>query len=484
MMDDDKPKEECAIFGIFNHEKSADFTRLALHAMQHRGQDSTGIITCDNQGNFHSHKGLDIVDNVFKHQYIIDKLSGKHAIGHNRYSTTGDKEFRNIQPLYADLHIGGIAIAHNGNLTNNRSIKSDLIERGSIMQTTTDSEVFLHLLARAQGKLEDRLLQTSKKVSGAFSLVCLTGDKLIGYRDSLGIRPLVLGEKDGCYMLASETVAFDIIGANYIRYIKPGEMIIIHEQGLQAIETLPPKKPRTCLFEYVYFARPDSYVDDINVYEARYNIGIELAKQSPVDADIIVPIPDSGTPSALGYSQESRIPFQLGIIRNQYKSRTFIEPVQEIRHLSVLMKHNANKIVLHNKRVVLIDDSIVRGTTSQKIVQLVRDAGATEVHLRIASPPVLYPCYYGIDLADEEELIARKFGHDMESFAKVLGADSIAFLSIERLYWAINKEIRNPDQPQFTDHYFTGDYPTLLEDQKNPHLHQPSLLHNISHIGS
>ena len=454
---DDKLHEECGVFGVFGHEDAAALTALGLHALQHRGQEATGIVAFDG-AQFTAERHVGLVGDVFGKHGHTAKLKGPHAIGHVRYSTTGDSVARNVQPLFADLAAGGLAIAHNGNLTNARSLRDELVRGGAIFHSTSDTEVIIHLTALSEYKpVADRLIDALKRVEGAYSLVALTSKKLVGVRDPYGVRPLALGKLDDAWILASESCAFDIIGAESVRDVEPGEMIVITHEGLESLKPFAPKPHRFCIFEYVYFARPDSIVEGRNVYEVRRNIGRELAREAPTAADMVVPVPDSGVPAALGFAEASGITFELGITRNHYVGRTFIEPLDRIRHLGVKLKHNPNRQKLKGKRVVLVDDSIVRGTTSKKIVEMVREAGASEVHFRIASPPTTHSCFYGVDTPDREDLLAHKFGVDeMRDFIQ---ADSLAFVSKDGLYRAVGEAQRNVDAPQFCDACFSGDYP-------------------------
>ncbi len=463
--DDDKLHEECGVFGIYGHPDAAAHTVLGLHALQHRGQEAAGIVAFEGR-RFNSHRCMGLVSDNFNSEKIIGGLPGNSAIGHNRYSTSGETILRNVQPLYADLATGGFAIAHNGNLTNAWTLRKQLVQAGSIFQSTSDTEVIIHLIATSTYLNEiDRLIDSLRKVEGAYSLVMLTKDGLIGARDPLGVRPLVMGRlTDGAYILASETCALDIIGASFIRDIEPGEIVTITDQGLQSIKPFPVAKPRPCIFEHIYFSRPDSYVNNASVYQMRKQIGMELARESAVAADLVIPVPDSGTPAAIGYSHEAGIPFELGIIRNHYVGRTFIEPSDQIRHLGVKLKHNANRWEIAGKKVILVDDSIVRGTTSIKIVDMVRNAGAAEVHMRIASPPTTNSCFYGVDTPERSKLLASQM--DVEQMAKFIGADSLAFISIDGLYRAVGEAGRISDSPQYCDACFTGDYPISLTDEK------------------
>jgi amidophosphoribosyltransferase len=454
--------EECGVFGIFGHPDASAITALGLHALQHRGQEAAGIVSFDGRV-FHSEKKLGLVGDSFSDRNTIERLEGLSAIGHVRYSTTGGTVLRNVQPLFAELETGGFAVAHNGNLTNGLTLRRNLVRDGAICQSTTDTEAIVHLVARSRkDRIVERFMDALRQLEGAYSLVALTNKKLIGARDPLGIRPLVLGELDGRYILASETCALDIIGAHFVRDVENGEIVVISEEGIESIRFAPRQRMRPCIFEYIYFSRPDSLVNGRNVYEVRKAIGAELAREARADADVIIPVPDSGVPAAIGYAQTCGIPYELGIIRNHYVGRTFIQPTQSVRELGVRMKHSANRAVIAGKRIVLVDDSLVRGTTSVKIVRMMREAGAREVHFRIASPPITHPDFYGIDTPEREKLLAAT--HDLEGMRDYIGADSLAFLSIEGLYRAMGEERRNPAQPQFTDHCFTGDYPTPLTD--------------------
>ncbi|MCF8495612.1 MAG: amidophosphoribosyltransferase [Alphaproteobacteria bacterium] len=464
--DDDKFHEECGVFGVFGHEDAAALTALGLHALQHRGQEACGIVTFD-EGNFTSHRALGLVDSTFSRKDVMERLKGHASIGHNRYSTTGEPALRNVQPLYGDLDFGGFAVAHNGNLTNAVTLRRDLVKNGSIFQSTSDTEVIVHLVAVSKKKtVIDRLVDALHQIKGAYSLVALTEDSVIGVRDPYGIRPLVLGQLGDSHILASETCALDIIGADYVRDIMPGELIILKKDGISSLFPFEKTQSRFCVFEYIYFARPDSFMEGRSVYEMRKQIGAELASESPVpNADLVVPVPDSGVPSAIGYAAASGVPFELGIIRNHYVGRTFIEPTDTIRHLGVKLKHNANKAYLKDKIVVLVDDSIVRGTTSRKIVEMVREAGAKEVHMRISSPPTSYSCFYGIDTPRTEELLAHS--KSVEEIRDFIGCDSLAYISLDGLYKAVGESKRNAAAPQFCDACFTGSYPVELVDSVN-----------------
>lgn len=461
--DDDKLHEECGIFGVFDHDDAAALTALGLHALQHRGQEATGMVTYDGS-RFHSHRGLGHVADNFSRENTIRRLPGRSAIGHNRYSTTGETVERNIQPLFADFVFGGFAIGHNGNLTNAISLRQELVRKGSLFQSTTDTETIVHLMATSSyTTVVDRMIDALRQVEGAYSLVALSREGLIGVRDSLGVRPLVLGKLDDAYVLASETCALDIIGAHFVRDVEPGEMVVITDKGIESLRPFVASPSRSCIFEYIYFARPDSVMEGRSVYEARKNIGAELARESHVDADMVIPVPDSGVPAAIGYANEAKIPFELGIIRNHYVGRTFIEPTDHIRNLGVKLKHNANRASISGKRVILVDDSIVRGTTSKKIVEMMRAAGATEVHMRIASPPTTHPCFYGVDTPERSKLLAAQYS--IEEMARFIGVDSLAFISMDGLYRAMGENGRDDARPQFCDACFSGDYPIRLTDQ-------------------
>lgn len=476
--EDDKPHEECGVFGVWNVPDAAAVTALGLHALQHRGQESTGIVSHDGT-RFHSHRAMGLVGDNFGDARVIESLPGHTAIGHNRYATTGNTVLRNVQPLYADFEFGGFAVSHNGNLTNAHVLRRALVRRGCLFQSTTDSEVFVHLIAISlYSTVVDRLIDALKQVIGAYSLVALSDEALMGVRDPRGVRPLILGrigaEGTGGWVLASETCALDIVGADFIRDVEPGEIVIINDHGVRSIKPFSKAPERFCVFEYIYFARPDSVMEGLAVYNARKQIGMELSRESGVPADVIVPVPDSGVPAAMGYAAESGIPFELGIIRNHYVGRTFIEPTDHIRHLGVKLKHSANRPVLEGKRVVLVDDSIVRGTTSRKIVEMVRAAGAREVHMRISSPPTTHSCFYGIDTPERSKLLASN--HSIEEMAGLIGVDSLAFISIDGLYRALGKQGRDPAMPHYCDACFTGDYPIALPDQANNADRQLSLL--------
>lgn len=460
---DDKFHDECGVFGVFKTAEASTHTVLGLHALQHRGQEAAGIVSHHN-GQFFSHKSLGHVADNFNTEPVIASLPGDSAIGHVRYSTSGGAGLRNVQPLFADLATGGFAVAHNGNLTNALTLKKHLVEKGAIFQSTSDSEVVIHLIATSTyPKLQDKFIDALRRIEGAFAFVALNEDCLMGARDPLGVRPLVLGQlANEAYILASETCALDIIGADFIRDVEPGEVVIITKDGLASIKPFPVTNPRPCIFEHVYFSRPDSLSNGTSIYKVRKNIGKELAKEYSLKADLVVPVPDSGVPAAIGFAQEAGIPFELGIIRNHYVGRTFIEPSDTIRHLGVKLKHNANRGELDGKIVVLVDDSIVRGTTSLKIVDMVRQAGAKEVHMYIASPPTTNPCYYGVDTPDKDKLLAANM--TVDEMAKHIGADSLKFISIDGLYRAVGEKGRDLEIPQYCDACFSGEYPTSLTD--------------------
>ncbi len=475
LCDDDHLHEECGVFGIHGLPDAAAHTALGLHALQHRGQEAAGIVTFDGE-QFHHHRAIGLVGDNFGSEQVIGWLPGALAIGHNRYSTTGGTILRNVQPLFAEFEFGGLAIAHNGNLTNAFSVRKNLVKRGCIFQSTMDTEVIIHLIATSlYSTVVDRMVDALKQVEGAYAVVALTEEALIGVRDPLGIRPLVLGRLGDAFILASESCALDIIGAEFERDVEPGEVVVINADGLHSIKPFIPTPARFCIFEYIYFSRPDSTVEGKNVYDVRKRIGAELARESPVPVDMVVPVPDSGVPAGLGFAEEEGVPFELGIIRNHYVGRTFIEPSDQIRHLGVKLKHNANAAKFKDKRVVLVDDSIVRGTTSLKIVEMVRGAGASEVHLRISSPPTAHSCFYGIDTPETKELLASSY--DIEAMARHIGVDSLAFISIDGLYRAVSGTPRDAKTPQFCDACFTGEYPVPLTDRDGgPQSMQLSLL--------
>ena len=462
--EDDHLHEECGVFGIYGHGDAAAHTALGLHALQHRGQEAAGIVSFDGK-QFYNHRALGLVSDNFGDSKVIDGLKGFAAVGHNRYSTTGETVLRNVQPLFADFESGGFAIGHNGNLTNARALRRQLVHRGCLFQSTTDTEVIVHLVATSlYSTVIDRLIDALKKVEGAYSLIALTNESLIGVRDPRGVRPLVIGKLDGSHILASESCALDIIGAELVRNVEAGEIVVINGSGLHSIRPFLKLPQRFCIFEYIYFARPDSVVEGTDVYETRKRIGAALARECSVNADVVIPVPDSGVPAAIGYAVEAGLPFEFGITRNHYVGRTFIEPKDQIRHLGVKLKHNANASLIDGKRVVLIDDSIVRGTTSTKIVEMVRQAGASEVHLRIASPPTAHSCFYGVDTPEREELLAAQ--HDLKAMAALIKVDSLAYISIDGLYRAMGEVGRDMEKPQYCDACFTGDYPIRLADQE------------------
>jgi len=461
--DDDSPRLECGVFGVFDVPEASGITALGLHALQHRGQEACGIASFDGQ-RYHTERHMGYVGDAFGGGDLNKRLPGHVAIGHTRYSTAGGSFIRNVQPMFADLEAGGIALAHNGNLTNFLTLREQLVQEGAIFQSTSDSEAILHLIARSRRpRFLERFTEALQQIEGGYALVAMTNKKLVGVRDPLGIRPLVLGELNGKSVLASETCALDMIGAKFVRDVEHGEMVVIDDKGLRSFRPFPAAQARPCIFEYVYFARPDSVVNGRSVYEVRKRMGRRLAQEAPADIDVVVPVPDSGVPAALGFAQEAGVPFEMGIIRNHYVGRTFIQPTQGERELGVRMKLAPNRAVLAGKKVLLVDDSIVRGTNSIRVVKMVREAGAAEVHLRSASPPIQWPDYYGIDMPDREKLLAAN--HSVEEIAKILNVDSMGYLSVDGLYWAM-EAVRDPVNPQYTDHYFTGEYPTRLLDRE------------------
>jgi amidophosphoribosyltransferase len=473
--DDDKLREECGVFGVHGADMASAIVALGLHALQHRGQEAAGISSFDGT-EFHSHRAMGHVAGNFDSDAAINQLRGNVACGHVRYSTTGDTTMRNVQPLFADLASGGFAIAHNGNISNAMTLKKELVRKGAIFQSTSDTEVIIHLVATSTYRtLLDKFVDALKQVEGAYSLVCMTPEGMIACRDPLGIRPLVMGKLGDAVVFASETVALDVVGATYDRDVNPGEIIVVSNGELRSISPFTAGHARPCVFEHIYFSRPDSITGGSSVYSIRKAIGSELAVESPVQADLVIPVPDSGVPAAIGFAQKSGIPFELGIIRSHYVGRTFIQPSDNIRHLGVKLKHNANRALIAGRSVVLIDDSIVRGTTSLKIVQMMRDAGATAVHMRIASPPTRHSCFYGVDTPQRAKLLAAN--HDVAGMTEFIQADSLAFISTEGLYRALGEERRNDIRPQYCDACFTGDYPTRLTDYDDSHeVDQLSLL--------
>jgi len=461
--DGDKLREECGIFGVLGAAEAAAACALGLHALQHRGQEAVGITSFDG-AEFYTRRGLGHVADNFSTGESIAELPGIMAAGHVRYSTTGGAGLRNVQPLYADLATGGFAVAHNGNISNARTLRQELVRKGAIFQSTSDTEVIIHLVATSRyPTLLDRIVDALRMVEGAYSLICMTPAGMIACRDPLGIRPLVMGRLGDAVTFASETVALDVVGAEFVRQVDPGELVLVSLDGnIKSLRPFGPCAPRPCIFEHVYFSRPDSIFNDRSVYESRKQIGVELAKEAPVEADLVVPVPDSGVPAAIGYSQQSGIPFELGIIRSHYVGRTFIQPSDSARHAGVKRKHNANRKLVEGKSIVLIDDSIVRGTTSMKIVEMMRDAGAREVHFRVASPPTGHGCYYGVDTPERSKLLAGRM--DVAAMCAFIKADSLAFVSIDGLYRAVGLTGRDPSCPQYCDACFTGDYPTRLTD--------------------
>ena len=469
----DRFKEECGVFGIYDNKDAAALTVLGLHALQHRGQEGCGIVTFDGK-NFYSERRLGLVGDNFTRGKVLEKLPGNYAIGHNRYSTTGNNLIKNVQPFFADLHSGGIAIAHNGNLSNAIHLRKMLVKNGSIFQTTSDTETIVQLIAKSKrSKTVDKIIDALFQIQGGYALTILTNKQLIGIRDPHGIRPLVIGKLKNSYVLASETCALDIIEAKFVREVDNGEIVIMTKNNLESIKPFPKIRERPCIFEYIYFSRPDSIIKNISVYEYRKKLGTELAKESHIDSDLIVPVPDSGVPCTIGYSEEIKQNVELGIIRNHYVGRTFIEPTQQIRNLGVKLKHNVNKTLVKNKSLILIDDSLVRGTTSVKIIKMLYDAGAKEVHMRIASPPIKHPDYYGVDTPNKDELLASRF--DIEGMRKFINAKTLQFLSIEGLYKSMGYEKRNSSYPQFADHCFTGDYPVKPIDASDKNFTENQL---------
>ncbi len=465
---DDKLKEECGIFGVIGVTDAANFVALGMHALQHRGQEAGGIVTYDPATGFNSARRFGYVRDNFTKADVMDTLPGSIGIGHVRYSTAGSKgatAIRDVQPFFGEFSMGGCAIAHNGNLTNAHQLRRELIERGSIFQSSSDSECIIHLMARSiQKNLAERIKDALRRVEGAFSVVAMTRTKLIGVRDPLGVRPLVLGRLgESAYALSSETCGLDIIGAEFVREIEPGEMVVIEDGKVHSTRPFAPAPSRFCIFEHVYFSRPDSILEGRSVYETRRQIGVELAKEAPVEADLVCPVPDSGTPAAIGYSQQSGIPYAMGIIRNQYMGRTFIEPTEQIRNMGVRLKLNVNRALIKGKRVILVDDSVVRGTTSIKIREMILEAGAAEVHFRIASPPTAWPCFYGVDTPERAKLLAAQMTEDeMRAF---IGVDSLKFISLDGLYRAAGVAAgRDPKAPKYCDACFSGDYPVAPAD--------------------
>ena len=472
--------EECGVFGISGSEDAAALTALGLHALQHRGQEGCGIVSFDGIS-YHSERKFGLVGDNFTKQKSLEKLTGTIAIGHNRYSTTGGETIRNIQPFYADLHGGAISIAHNGNLTNALLLRETMVREGAIFQTTSDTETIVQLVAKSKKQnIEDKVIDSLMQIQGGYALTIIANGLLIGARDPLGIRPLVIGKFEDAYILASETCALDIIGASFVREVENGEVVIIRNGEIETRRPFPNNNKRPCVFEYIYFSRPDSILNGKTAYEYRKNLGVFLAKESDIKPDVIVPVPDSGVPAALGYSQETNIPFELGLIRNHYVGRTFIEPTQQIRSLGVKLKLNPNLSSIKNKIVLLVDDSLVRGTTSFKIIKMLYDSGAKEVHMRIASPQIKFPDFYGVDTPTQEELLAAN--KNLEEMCDHIGAKSLNFLSIDNLYKALGHNQRNEKNPQFTDHYFTGEYPVrpidYLNDNKIKKLSSLSLASN------
>ena len=458
-----KLKEECGVFGISNNPDASTLTALGLHALQHRGQEGCGIVSFDGK-KYHSEKRFGLVGDNFNKEKVLKKLPGKFAIGHNRYSTTGGTALRNVQPFFADTNAGGIGVAHNGNLTNAITIRNKLVEEGAIFYTTSDTEVIVQLIAKSKrSKTIDKIVDAIFHIQGGYALVMMTKNTLIGLRDPYGIRPLVIGKLKNSYVFASETCALDIIGAKFVREVENGEIVYVEDDELKSLKPFSPQKVRPCVFEYIYFSRPDSILNGKTAYEYRKNFGAQLAKEDDLEADIVVPVPDSGNAAALGYAQEKNIPFDLGLIRNHYVGRTFIEPSQKIRSLGVKLKLNANLSVIKDKKIILIDDSLIRGTTSHKIVKMLYNAGAKEIHVRIASPEIKYPDFYGVDMPTKKELLASD--KSIKEICDFINAKSLKYLSIDGLYQAMGFDKRNNTYPQLTDHYFTGEYPVKIIDE-------------------
>ena len=458
-----KLKEECGVFGISNNNDASTLTALGLHALQHRGQEGCGIVSYDGK-KYHLEKRFGLVGDNFNKEKVLKKIPGNYAIGHNRYSTTGGTALRNIQPFFADTYNGGIGLAHNGNLTNAVTLREKLVKEGAIFHTTSDTETIVQLIAKSKRSTTiDKIVDALFQIQGGYALVMLTQNILIGVRDPYGIRPLVIGKIKNSYVFASETCALDIIGAKYVRDVENGEIVFIENDKLNSIKPFPSKKIRPCVFEYIYFSRPDSILNNKCAYEYRKNFGIELAKETHVESDLVIPVPDSGVPAAIGYSQYIGKNFELGLIRNHYVGRTFIEPSQKIRSLGVKLKLSANKSSIKNKKIILIDDSLVRGTTCHKIVKMLYDSGVKEVHVRIACPEIKFPDFYGVDTPTKKELLAAN--KNIKEMCKYINAKSLKFLSIGGLYKAMGFEKRNEIYPQLTDHYFTGDYPVKPIDK-------------------
>ncbi len=479
--DSDKLREECGVFGISSHTDASALVALGLHALQHRGQEGCGIVSFDGK-NYHSEKRQGLVGDHFTNSETIKKLPGEFAIGHNRYSTTGETSLRNIQPFFADLHMGGLSVAHNGNLTNALLLRENLVKEGAIFRTTSDTETIVQLIAKSKRiKFLDKLIDTLFQIQGGYSLILMTNKKLVGVRDPFGIRPLVIGKLNNSYIFASETCALDIVGAKFLREVENGEIVFVENEKLESIKPFPKQKPRPCVFEYIYFARPDSLIDGKCAYEYRKNLGYELAKETDLNADFVVPVPDSGVPAALGYAEQSKKIFELGLIRNHYVGRTFIEPTQNIRSLGVKLKLSSTKTIVKNKSIILIDDSLVRGTTCHKIVKMLYESGAKEVHVRIACPEIKYPDFYGVDMPSKTELLANE--KNIKEMSEYINAKTLKFLSLEGLYKALAGSKRNNNYPQFSDHYFTGEYPIKPSDNlKGLKVKQLSLLSGKSSI--
>ena len=458
-----KIKEECGVFGISNTPDASTLTALGLYALQHRGQEGCGIVSFDGE-KYHSEKRFGLVGDNFNKEKVLKRLPGKYAIGHNRYSTTGGAALRNVQPFFADTNAGGIGVAHNGNLTNAITLRNKLVQEGAIFYTTSDTETIVQLIAKSKRtKTIEKIVDAIFHIQGGYALAMMTQNTLIGVRDPYGIRPLVIGKLKNSYVFTSETCALDIIGAKFVREVENGEIVYTENDELKSLKPFSPKKIRPCIFEYIYFSRPDSILNGKTAYEYRKNFGAQLAEEDNLEADIVVPVPDSGNASALGYAQKKGISFDLGLIRNHYVGRTFIEPSQKIRSLGVKLKLNSNLSVIKNKKIILIDDSLVRGTTSHKIVKMLYESGAKEVHVRIASPEIKYPDFYGVDTPTKKELLAAN--KSVKEICDFINAKSLKYLTLDGLYKAMGFEKRNDTYPQLTDHYFTGDYPVKIIDE-------------------
>ncbi len=453
--------EECGVFGVYGHPEAANLVYLGLYALQHRGQESAGIVS-SNGKSLISHRGMGLVADIFSEE-VIEQLEGTRAIGHNRYSTQGSTTLKNCQPLVVEYAGGGLALAHNGNLVNFQELREHLEDNGSLFQSSSDSEVIIHLIAGSRAPtIVERVIDALAQIRGAYSLVCLTENQMIAARDPYGFRPLVLGRLKGATVIASETCALDLVRAEYLREVEPGEVIVINDDGMRSLKPFPPAPPKRCIFEYVYFARPDSLLFGRSVYQVRKQQGRALARECPADADVVVPVPDSGVPAAIGYAEESKLPFELGLIRSHYVGRTFIEPREAIRHFGVKIKFNPVAAVLEGKRIVLVEDSLVRGTTLRKVIPMLRQAGAREVHMRIAAPPTTSSCFYGIDTPTRAELLASH--QSIEEIRRFITADSLGYLSKNGLY-----SFMEAPRDGFCDACFTGNYPVAIPARRGDH---------------